>query len=621
MIRLRRAIAIPLAGIFIILSLLVLLAFRVNATVGNPDFYSEQLQQADVYSFIYDAVLPEVMEEAGIGEEDGEASTIMAPLKPHLATVVRQTLPPEWLQSQVEHAVNEVVPYVWGETDTFRIDIQLQDRAEAAGEAIKNVLQQEDVFPVLYGQLIASIADEVASAEEGVPAMLAASEEEIELMLRRVLPEDWLLEQIGRAVDEAVPYLSKEREHFALEVEISRPLDELEEVLADSLSGQEAYDRLFMEMLAPALQANLEEITYFPIDVELTEEEIIAVAGEAIPLEVYQALVHDLVGQVFAYIRGEQEDLEVTISLAEHKPGIAVALGQVVDEKIEASFDSLPACSGAQLLKLLSDPSLENLLCRPAGISYQEFKELVNLEPGNLVQPVIEMGIPDEWILTEAELGRLFGGTADDNVLAQTRGLVQEGLTFTEEDLQEAMGADAAALEDIRQMIADGLTFTDQDLKQLMSDGGADGSGEQMAVFEELRSNLGVAKKWLNFIWLAPLLLLVAIGALGGQRWSSRLIWAAAVLGVMAIIAYIIFGPVFSATAQPEIDRTVTTEFGQTEGIASLVAQKGVAVVQNAIGSFISGLKNQAIAIAIASVVLIGVGVVLHNWDRIRGNS
>jgi len=471
---------------------------------------------------------------------------------------------------------------------------------------------------VLYGQLIALITDEVISAEDGMPAMLATSEEEIELMLRQVLPEDWLLEQIDRAVDEAIPYLSKGQEHFDLEIDIARPLDELEEVLADLLSRQEAYDRLFAEMLAPALQQNLEEITRLPIGGELAEDEIIAVAREALPLERYQALMHDLVGQLFAYIRGEQEELEVTIYLADYKPGIAVALDQLVDEKIEASFDSLPACSEAQLLELLSDPSLENLLCRPADISYQEFKGLVGLELGSLVQPVIEMGLPDEWTLTEAELGQLFGGEGGEDILLQGRELVQEGLTFTEEDFKEAVGTDATALEDIRQLIADGLTFTEQDLKQLMSDGEDDGSGEQMAVFEELRSNLGTAKMWLNFIWLVPLLLLLAVGVLGGRRWSSRLIWTAALLAVMAIIAYIIFGPVFSATAQPVIDRTVTAGFGQTEGITSLMAQKGVIVAQNAIDSFISGLRNQAIAIIIASVVLIGAGVVLHNWDKIR---
>jgi hypothetical protein len=86
----------------------------------------------------------------------------------------------------------------------------------------------------------------------------------------------------------------------------------------------------------------------------------------------------------------------------------------------------------------------------------------------------------------------------------------------------------------------------------------------------------------------------------------------------MAIIAYIIFGPVFSATAQPMIDQALSTELGQTEGITLLITEKGNILAQNAIDSFVSGLRNQSLGLIIASVVLIGGGVVWHNWDRIR---
>jgi hypothetical protein len=617
MIWLRRTVAIPLAVVFVILSLLVLIAFRVNATAGNPDFYAEQLKQADVYNFIYDDVLTAALEEAGAGDDTGGAGVILSPLQPHLADVVRQTLPPEWLQAQVEQAIDEVVPYVWGEKDAFSITIPLKDRVEAGGEAIKNVLHREDVFPVLYEQLIQLITEEIASAEDGMPPILSASEEELGLILRKVVPQDWLLEQIDGAVDEAVPYLTKEQAHLTVEIDIARPLDELEEVLADILSRPETYDSLFDGMLAPALKQNLAEISPLPIDVELTGDEIMATMKAVMPLEWYQALVRDLVSQIFAYLRGEQETLELTISLADRKPEIAATLSQLADEKIGSAFDSLPVCSGAQLLELLSDPSLENILCRPVDISYQEFKELVGMDVASLVQPLVEIGIPDEWVLSEAEMSQLFGGEEDENILFQARELVQEGLVFTEEDLSGFMGDDAAALEDIRQQIADGLVFNEQDLNEVIG-GGDTGIGEQMAAFEQVRSSLGMAKQWVYFIWIAPFLLLLAVGALGGRQWSSKLIWAAALLAVMSIIAYIIFGPVYSATAQPMIDQTLTTGLVPTDGVASLMAQKGVDLARNAIDTFISGLRNQAIAIIIASVVLVGVGVVLHNWEKIR---
>jgi len=620
MIWLRRAIAIPLAVVFVILSLLVLVAFRINATAGNPDFYAEQLQQADVYHFIYDAVLPAALEESGIGGATGETSVIITPLKPHIADVVQQTLPPAWLQAQAEHVIGEVVPYVWGEKATFRITVPLKDRVEAGGEAIKNVLHREDVFPVLYEQLIQLITDKIASAEGEMPAMLPASEEEMGMMLRKVVPEDWLLEQIDGAVDEVVPYLTKEQAHFTVKIDITRPLEELEEVLADFLSRPETYDSLFAEMLAPALSQNLEEIIQLPIDVELTEDEIIAAAKEALPLEWYQALVKDLVSQLFAYLRGTQDELELVIPLADHKPEIAKALGQLADKEMESAFDSLPVCTEAQLLELLSEPTLEGMpACRPLGMSYQEFKGLVGMDVASLVQPLIEAGIPDELLLSEAEMSQLFGGEGEDSVLVQVRELVRGGLAFTEEDLSKVMDTDTVALEKVRQSIADGLTFTEQDLRHLMGNTGGAGAGEPMAAFEQVRSGLGTAKKVINFVWIIPFLLLLAVGALGGRQWSSKLIWAAALLAAMSIIAFIIFGPVFSATAQPVIDRTLATGFSQTEGLTSLMAEKGVTLMQNAIDGFISGLRNQAIAIIIASAVLIGVGVVLHNWEKIRG--
>jgi hypothetical protein len=438
----------------------------------------------------------------------------------------------------------------------------------------------------------------------------------MEAMLRQVFSEAWLLEQIDSASDEAVPYLSKETEHLSLEIGLAEPLDRLEPVLVEFLSREESYDYILTEVLTPALQQNLGEVTELPFNVELTDDEIIAAARDILSLEWYRMLVDDLVSQIFAYLRGTEEELELTIPLADHKLQIAESIGQLADEKMETAFDSLPVCSGAQLLELLSNPSLESVLCRPVDISYGELKELVGIDVASIVQPLVELGLPDEWILTEAEINLLLGGEGEDNILREIRELVQEGIALNEQNLSELMGAEASTLEDIRQVIAGGLTFTEKDLGDLMDEDGE--AGEQMEAIEQVRSVLGTAKQWLNFIWLAPLLLLIAVGALGGQAWSSRLIWGAVPLAVMSVIAFIGFGPVFSAVAQPPIDQ-ILLDLKQIEGIIPSIAEKGSVLVQNAIDSFIGGLRNQSLGILIASVLIIGAGIVLHNWDKIRG--
>jgi hypothetical protein len=475
-------------------------------------------------------------------------------------------------------------------------------------------LHREDISSQLYEQLIRLTTSELASSEDGILSTLALSEEEMEAMLRQVLQKNWLLEQLDDTIDETVSYLTGEKPNLAIKVELAEPLDRLEPVLVVFLSKEESYDYILTEMLAPALQQNLGEVTELPLGMELTDDEIIAAARDILSPEWYRTLVDDLVAQIFAYLRGTEEELELIIPLADRKSEIAETLGELADKKVEGAFNGLPACSLEHLQEFLSKPSLENILCRPGDMSYGEFKELVGIDVASIVQPLIELGIPDEWILTEADINQVLGGQEGDNLLLQIQELVQEGLTFDEEGLGELIGADTSALGDIRQQIAVALTFTERDLRDLMGDG-----TDQQETFNGIRTNLGTAKQWINFIWIAPLLLLVAVGALGGRQWSSRLIWAAAPLVAMAAIGLISFGPVFSAAVQPVIDQMLAG-LNQMEGVTPSIAEKGVTLMNNVVDSFVGGLRNQSLGILIASVVLIGAGVVWHNWDKIRGD-
>ena len=134
MIWLRRTIAIFLALTFIILFIPTLVFLQVTDTLANPEFYNNQLHQADIYNFLYDDVLPAALEEAEVGMDDA-SGLLITQNKSHIISMVEQTLPPEWLQTQVELVINEVVPYAWGDTEHFKVNIPLKDRAETAAQA------------------------------------------------------------------------------------------------------------------------------------------------------------------------------------------------------------------------------------------------------------------------------------------------------------------------------------------------------------------------------------------------------------------------------------------------------------------------------------------------------
>jgi hypothetical protein len=294
---------------------------------------------------------------------------------------------------------------------------------------------------------------------------------------------------------------------------------------------------------------------------------------------------------------------------------MAEALGELADQKLESLVDSLPVCTTGQLVELIMNPPLNSLPeCKPLDMSYQQLKELLGIDASMIIAPFIDVWIPDQWVLTDADLRQILGGEGEEDFLRQAREWVQTGLTYTSEDLRDTLGPDYEAVEDIRQWIAGGLTFTDQDLRDRME-------GEQLQLFDSVRSGLGTARQWMMAAWLIPALMLLAVGVLGGRRWSSKLLWAAVVLAIMAIIAYIAFGPVFSATVAPRIDEALVPATGQADGVQALMAEKGVTMVQNAIGGFVGGLRSQATGLLAASAVLIGVGIVGHFWGRIRGHN
>ena len=614
MIWFRRIIALPLALIFIILSIPILLFFRVNGTLGNPDFYNEQLRRADIYNFIYDDLLPAALAEANFAGDSSQAGIDISQLKPYVIDMAEQTVPPEWLESQVEQAVNGVVPYVWGDTESFNIRIILKDRVVAAGGAIKNTLHKEEVSSALYDQLIVLVLDKLPSdGESSLP--FALTRDEMESILRRVLPEEWVLMQVDRAIDEVVPYLTGDKTEFIIKVEISERLDAFQVVVTDIFKRPETYGYLFEDLLASVVEQNIQGMGPLPFGVELTEDEIISAMRQAFPLEWYQAQVTEMVAQIFAYLRGTAENLEIVLPLADRKPAIAGALGELADQKLVSLIDSLPVCTTGQLLDLMLNPPLDRLPeCRPLGVSYQQLKELLGVDISLLIAPFVDDLIPDQFVLSEADLRQMFGGGGEEDFLTQARELVQSGLTYTDENLRADLGEDYETVENIRQQIANGFIFTEKELQDWLSGGGAG----QVQTFASLRSGLGTARQWLMVVWVIPVLLLAAVGALGGRGWRSKLIWAASVLAITALIAYIVFGPLFSAMVQPQLDAALLPVGGQAEGLGAMVAAKGIVIAQNAVASFIGGIKSQALGILAGSILLIGLMAAWPALSRIR---
>jgi len=608
MIWLRRTLAIPLILVFIIVFVPLLVVFRVNDTAGNPRFYIDQLRQANIYNFIVNEALPSAINEMNMDGDNPGNKAYISQLKPHLASIAKETVPPEWLQAEAEQGISAVLPYILGDTDGFRVSISLKERVEAGMGAVKSTLHKEGVFPGLYDQGMKAVLDQVAPSLTGMPL----SRDDLKRVVNTTFPPQWCLTQIDGAISEVTPYFAGEKEHFTVrvDVDIAGQIDNLQPVVVDILKRPETYNYIVENVMAPAVKQQIQGAMQSPMGptlsdaliratgkkvitlewyqaqvteigkpiLALTDDEIITTITGIVPLEWYQARVTEATRQIFSYLWGTQPALELLIPLADRKSLAVKALTELVNNK--AGMDV------SLLATLFIDDFIDGL-------------------------------VPNQWTLNEASLKQLLGITGGDSLLGQAREWVQKGIkkgiNFTDSDLRGSLGTDYKTIDDIRQRIAVGFVVTESELRRLISGGEGGNATVSLQNFDNIRHQIGTVRRYLIFAWLIPVFILFVIGVLGGRRWPGKLIWAASVLGMASLTAFILFGPVFSAVVQPQLNKALTQTAVSPQSLQTLLSGKGISIAENAIDGFIGGLGIEAVILLAVSILLIVLGVI---WER-----
>lgn len=135
MIWVRRGLAVVLAIPLPALLLAVLVFWHVEGTFLSSEFWKGQLRQADMYRFLTEELPGTLLEEADTFQED-------APLTGEdVAVLIRDVVPPSWLQEQVEGALDQLFPFLTGDTGGFTIVIDLRDRKTALAESAGRFLE------------------------------------------------------------------------------------------------------------------------------------------------------------------------------------------------------------------------------------------------------------------------------------------------------------------------------------------------------------------------------------------------------------------------------------------------------------------------------------------------
>lgn len=435
-------------------------------------------------------------------------------------------------------------------------------------------LQKADIYNFVYDEAVPAALDEIETSEES-DVDIQAIKNDVVSVARKILPPEWLQAQVETATNTIIPYFTGSTDSFTYTVILKDRVEIAAEVIKSDIIGGDAFNSLYDDGISYAANRVVENIGALPYSLAFSKEEIEDALKIAMPQDWAASQANAAVDSLTAYMIGDADHFTITFALKERVAETIRVLAEVADQKIEAKFNSLPSCSMAQFDQAvlnLPPGSLPN--CRPATITYQEFKDRLHIDTNvaNSVERMVADQIPDQWSYTDADLVAELG-SEDEQTLDDVRGWIKNGYTLTEADIRDEI--------------------SDSDLS--------------LDSFDRARHRINSARTWLWTLWLIPFAVLVLIGLLGGRRWTSRLVLALAVLFFTSLVIYICTSVVYSHVAVPRIEAGLL-DIEQYEGVGAVMAEKGNEVIGTFIGAFTSGIKNMALYFTIGSgVALLGL--------------
>jgi hypothetical protein len=638
MIWIRRALTVPLGLLLFALLLAGLVIAQVNGTFLNPDYYVGELRNADVYEFLLVDVATTALDEAQAlnGEALPEAlgQNPLAALGLSTDEVVaslNRAVPPEWLQSSVEDALHEVGGYVAGRRDEFEITIQPADRVAALASEAKTLLRESNAYELLFDELVAPAVADAAARE--MPLGLDVTSDQLVSAAKRVIPKDWMHDQIEAAIDELTPYLLNGQDGFELRVELSDRARLVPQEIKRLLSEANAYDTLYNEVIEAVLRDNIGESISLPLGIVITDDEVVEALRRVAPPSWVQTQAERVIDDAAPYLMGESDSFAISISLVENKLEAQKVIEETSVRKLNELVDRIPRCRPGQSMgQIVSGETVRLPECIPSEVPVEQ---VINLLSGPITREVnrafLDL-IPDNLTFTQVDLREALvqsGSEESLDLLDDIRRVIKDGWTYTDKDLREDLqktfanggeGDDVVrAFDSARKFLSEGWTYTQDDLREDLAESG---DGSALATLDRARNAFKLLRRLNPLIFLGAALALAAIGFLGGRTWPSRVAWAAAFLVGTSVVIVVLFGMVYDRIVEPmvvdarlEALADIGRDGGQFEETRQLVVGKVFEIAEHVVGGFGSGVAAKA-AITLA-LGLIALGVAL-GWPYLR---
>lgn len=129
---------------------------------------------------------------------------------------------PEWLEAQLFSAIDEVTPYFAGDSDSFNVTLQFDDRIYVIGTILKDKLNtQQTLYNLVFTQVVDPLIQQTVAQSTSVGFGISLTELEVTNAFEIIAPRDWVTEQGDGVVDALIEYLVGDTDSLSYTVDLS----------------------------------------------------------------------------------------------------------------------------------------------------------------------------------------------------------------------------------------------------------------------------------------------------------------------------------------------------------------------------------------------------------------
>ena len=624
----RKAVAIALMPLFLVLLFAAITLNHVAATISGPEILAGLVSDSEAYDYIYDELIAnlvyDVVDEGFEIESSSSPELISRTLQfddPIAATaaitkLIDVLVPREYVQEKFEESIEEVLAYARGDTNQLTIDLEVQERIlavpNAASDAMSDLNLAEEIVNDLLIPQLGVLSSDVFDQALGI----SFSQQEIVDYAHRILAPEWLEYQALRAIDTAVPYFAGDADRFNFVLEYDDRVVVAGQILKNKLGAEETLYRLvFAQVIGPLISQSVADSTSVGYGISLTDQEV----GDAFEAIAPRAWVREqgdgIIDALVEYLTGRSESFGYVVDLADRKAVAAVELQGLARRKMEATLGGIPSCySSAEAIDAAQDLAEQRI---PRCIAGGQETLAVTLDTfGQLMDSVIDstlmQQVPDRLFYSQAMFESQTGSGISS--LKSVRRNIIQGVDFSEQDVIDGMALgfnprSRTRAVDTLQTVADGVLITEKFITSNLD-------SKQRDQLDAVRGNLNLALSFRWLLWAVALIPLIAIAFIAGRNWASRLKWAGGIAAVSALIIYSAIGIAWSFALSDLVEERLPAFDSIGERVendfprfgAELQSNEPEGRIMKSLESWKDGWRDQAIPWVIAGVVGFVVG-------------